>query len=81
MFHHAKSYHVSTMDQIIDAISIRDRLPEIEDRATLRYWKGDLIIGSNNTAIATVVERHSRLTVLCKLESRKVTGVVEALTD
>lgn len=38
-----------------------------------------MIIGSNNSAIATVVERHSRFTVLCKLESRKATSVVKSL--
>ncbi len=81
MFRHAKSHHVSTRGQIVDAISIRDRPPEIEDRAIPGHWEGDLIIGSNNSAIATVVERHSRFTVLCKLESRKATSVVESLTE
>ena len=42
-------------------------------------WEGDLILGSNNTAIATVVERHSRFTLLCKLEDRKTASVVDAL--
>ncbi len=81
MFQHAKSHHVSSGGQIVDAISIRNRPPEIEDRAVPGHWKGDLIIGSHNSAIATVAERHSRLTVLFKLESRKTTSVVGFLTE
>ena len=71
-----QSHHLSTRGQIVDAISIQDRPPEIEDLAVPGHWKGDLIIGLHNSAIATVVERHSGSTVLCKLESRKATSVV-----
>jgi IS30 family transposase len=80
-FRHAKSHKVSTRGQILDAISIRERPAEIEDRAVPGHWEGDLIIGANNSAIATVVERHSRFTVLCKLQNRKATSVVESLTE
>src|SRR3954468_23671761 len=54
--------------QIIDAISIRERPAEIEDRAIPGHWEGDLITGSNNTHMATLVERHSRSTVLVKVQ-------------
>ena len=40
-----------------------------------------MIIGSGNSAIATVVERHSRFTVLCKVRSKSAVFVVQSLTE
>jgi len=79
MFRHARNHKSEAKGPIPDAISIRQRPAEIEDRAVPGHWEGDLILGSKNTAIATVVERHSRFTVLCKLEDRKTASVVDAL--
>lgn len=80
MFRHAKSHRSGSRGQIVDAISIRERPAEIEDRAIPGHWEGDLIIGGGNSAIATVVERHSRFTVLCKVRSKSAINVVESLT-
>ncbi|MDY7578362.1 IS30 family transposase [Herbaspirillum sp. RTI4] len=81
MFRHAKNHKAGSRGQILDAISIRDRPAEIEDRAIPGHWEGDLIIGANNSAIATVVERQSRFTVLCKCEGRTAPSVVHSLTE
>ena len=67
--------------QIVDAVSIRDRPPEIEDRAVPGHWEGDLLSGKGNTHIATLVERHSRYVVLARLESRQSEDVVTALIE
>ena len=66
--------------QIIDGISIHDRPAQIEDRAIPGHWEGDLITGSNNSHIATLVERHSRFTLLVKVLGKDTTSVVSALS-
>ena len=66
--------------QIVDAISIRERPAEIEDRAIPGHWEGDLLGGTNNSHIATLVERHSRFVVLVKVSSKDTAAVVAALS-
>ena len=65
--------------QIVDAVSIRERPAEIEDRAVPGHWEGDLLAGSNNTHIATLVERKSRFTMLVKVDGKDTETVVRAL--
>jgi IS30 family transposase len=66
--------------QIVDALSIRERPAEIEDRAIPGHWEGDLLGGTNNSHIATLVERHSRFAVLLKVPSKDTAVVVAALS-
>jgi IS30 family transposase len=66
--------------QIVDAISIRERPAEIEDRAIPGHWEGDLLSGTSNSHIATLVERHSRFTILVKVPSKDTATVVAALS-
>jgi IS30 family transposase len=66
--------------QIVDAISIRERPAEIEDRAIPGHWEGDLIGGAKNSHIATLVERQSRFVKLIKVPSKDTATVVAALT-
>lgn len=65
--------------QIRDAISIRERPAEAQDRAVPGHWEGDLLMGSNHTQIATLVERSSRFTILVEMPSRDPVAVARAL--
>ena len=67
--------------QIVDAISIRERPAEIEDRAIPGHWEGDLIGGTKNSHIATLVERHSRFVMLVRVPSKDTATVVAALSQ
>jgi IS30 family transposase len=64
---------------ILDMVSIRARPAEAEDRAVPGHWEGDLLAGANDTHIATLIERHSRFTMLVKLPRKDTTTVVAAL--
>jgi IS30 family transposase len=66
--------------KIPDAVSIRDRPAEIEDRAIPGHWEGDMISGSKNSHIVTLVERQSRYTALVKVKNKETATVVAALT-
>jgi len=67
--------------QIVDAISIRERPAEVEDRAIPGHWEGDLLSGAKNSYIATLVERHSRFAILIKVPSKETEAVVAALSQ
>lgn len=79
-----RSKHATTKGQprgqIIDAVSIAERPAEAEDRAIPGHWEGDLLSGSKNSHIATLVERHSRYTMLVKLRGKDAVSVAHALS-
>jgi IS30 family transposase len=80
-----KGRHASTAGQrrgqIKDAVSIRERPPEAEDRAVPGHWEGDLIAGSRNTHVATLVERRSRFVMLVRVSGKDTESVVGALSQ
>ena len=67
--------------QIKDAVSIRERPPEAEDRAVPGHWEGDLIAGSRNTHVATLVERSSRFVMVVRVGGKDTDSVVAALGE
>jgi len=75
------SEHGHRRGQIVDAVSIRERPAEAEDRAIPGHWEGDLLAGRKNSYVATLVERHSRFLMLVKVPSKDTAVVVAALSD
>ncbi|MCH7636217.1 MAG: IS30 family transposase [Proteobacteria bacterium] len=67
------------LGQITNAVSIRERPASVEDRAVPGHWEGDLIMGSNNSQIATLVERHTRYVMLVRVPSKDTKTVINAL--
>jgi len=65
--------------RIVDAVSIRERPAEVEDRAVPGHWEGDLLCGTKDSQIATLVERHSRYVMLVRVPSKDSKTVVNAL--
>jgi IS30 family transposase len=76
---HSRIYKDSR-GRIADAISIRERPAEVEDRAVPGHWEGDLLSGGKNSYIATLVERHSRFLMLIKVPGKETAVVVAALS-
>ena len=66
--------------RIADAVSIRERPAEAQDRAVPGHWEGDLLCGGKNTYIATLVERHTRFAMLIKVPGKDSASVVAALS-
>jgi IS30 family transposase len=65
--------------KITDTVSISERPASVEDRAVPGHWEGDLLFGSINTQIATLVERQTRYVMLVKVASKDTETVVNAL--
>ena len=67
--------------RIMETVSIRERPASVEDRAVPGHWEGDLLFGSHNSQIATLVERHSRYVMLARVKSKDTETVINALSN
>ncbi|SHG57772.1 Transposase and inactivated derivatives, IS30 family [Bradyrhizobium erythrophlei] len=67
------------LGQIKNAVSISERPPSVEDRAVPGHWEGDLIGGSRNSYVGTLVERHSRYVMLVRVANKDTESVVSAV--
>lgn len=76
-------YHRRSGDRsftnIVNGVSIHERSKNIDNRKSLGHWEGDLVSGSNNTHIATLVDRKSRFTIILKLAGKDAESVHTAL--
>ncbi len=81
IFRRSNKHQTGSRGRIVDGVSISERPASIEDRAVSGHWEGDLIVGSSNSYIATVVERQTRFTVLVKVKGKDTENVVNQLSE
>ena len=75
-------HHMQETDnrgRIVDAVSISERPATAQDRAVPGHWEGDLLCGTLDSQIVTLVERHTRYVMLMKVASKDTATVINAL--
>lgn len=77
---HSRSGDRGTIN-IVNGVSIRNRPKSVESRKHVGHWEGDLVTGSNNTHIATLVDRKTRFTLILKLKGKDTVSVTSALIN
>jgi IS30 family transposase len=77
---HSRAGDRGTID-IVNGLSIRTRSKNIDNRKSIGHWEGDLVTGSLNNHIATLVDRKTRFTFILKLNGKDATPVNTALIE
>ena len=76
-------YHRRSGDRnftsVVNGMSIHNRSKNIDNRKSVGHWEGDLVSGTKNTHIATLVDRKSRFTIILKLAGKDAESVHIAL--
>jgi len=75
-------HHMQETDnrgRIVDAVSISERPATVEARAVPGHWEGDLLCGTLDSQIVTLVERHTRYVMLMKVARKDTETVINAL--
>lgn len=68
--------------QIPEMVSIHVRPPEVDDRLMPGHWEGDLIKGAGNqSAVGVLVERCTRLVLLCRMPDASAESALAAFTN
>ncbi len=75
---HSRSGDRGTIN-IVNGVSIHKRAKDVDSRKSIGHWEGDLVTGSSNTHIATLVDRKSKFTLILKLAGKDSASVNEAL--
>jgi len=77
----ARVPRLTPIGPLADAVSIRERPASVEDRAVPGHWEGDLLLGTIDTQIATLVERQSRYVMLVRMPTKAAPAVAQALAQ
>lgn len=66
--------------QIIGRVSIDDRPSIVEEKSRIGDFEGDLVIGKNHKgALVTLVDRHSKFSLIAKVPNKSANNVTEAI--